>query len=84
MVSIAKNLQSILENMEFLKESSVKEIVRWIQELTMVFKILESLYKSISGEKIKEDVHKKVYGKNSSGNELTKIVVSASFNYRKQ
>lgn len=43
----------------------MKEVVRWSIELTMVFKIFESIYKRISGDKIKDIVHKRIYGDNT-------------------
>ncbi|KAL4502183.1 hypothetical protein ABPG72_000418 [Tetrahymena utriculariae] len=84
MVKNSPYLEKLFYNTNFMKQENMKEVLRWVQELIQVFNIFESLYKTLSLEKIKDDVHKKLYPDTTQGNELTKSLIKIAFEYRKK
>lgn len=49
----------------------------------MAFKIFESIYKHISGDKIKNIINKRIYGDTTLNNELSINIINVTYKYRK-
>lgn len=76
MVEYTKHFEEILKKP--FKGSNIEKPINFyllVREKTHIFNLFEIFYRRLSEETIKGEVHKKLYGPESQGNELTKVLI---------
>ena len=75
---LLKYLNSTLEG-----TITAHEKILHIMEKSVVFKIFEVLFRKIPSEVLKKQIHERIIGPDTQGNEITKKIVLICHNYKK-
>ena len=75
MCEYAKELENVLKAQFKDIQGNTKALLLLVQEKSCAFALIEVLYRRLTGDMIKGTVHKRLYGNDTQGNELTKSLI---------